>query len=115
MEFNEDLEEVIMNVEIEELDDEQGNKRVSFVVKDLDSIKVELSNSNVDDIKELFDKTFDYIILQKKLVVFNMKSEGSNLFIEVASDIVEHLNKEIKQSEENFQKLITMQSEASRE
>lgn len=114
MESNVDLEEVVMNVEIEVLEDNQGNKSVSFVVKDLDSIRVELSNSNVDDIKELFDKTFDYIILQKKLIVFNMKSEGNNLFIEVASDVVEHLNNEIKQSEENFQELITMQNNASR-
>lgn len=114
MESNLDLEEVVMDVEIEEIKDGQGDKIVSFVVEDLDSIKVELSNSKVEDIKELFDKIFDYIISERKLITFKLKSTGSNLFIEVAHDLVEHLNKEIEQSKENFQKLITIQDEASR-
>ncbi len=113
MESNADLEKVVMNVEIEELENELGNKVVNFVVKDLDTVRIELSNSEVDDIKELFDKIFDYVITQRLLITFELEGNESSLFFEVASDLVKHLNNEIEQSEENFQKLIIMQDGAN--
>jgi len=56
MVYNLELDKVAMKVEIEELEDKKDDKTVNLVVNDLDKIKVELSNSKVTDIKDLFDK-----------------------------------------------------------
>lgn len=111
MVYNLELDKVAMKVEIEELEDKKDDKTVNLVVNDLDKIKVELSNSKVTDIKDLFDKIFEYIISERKLIVFELDSINKSLFFEVANDLIEHLNHEIEQSKENFQKLVAMQDD----
>ncbi len=115
MEFSTELEKVDMEVKIEELTDDEGKKIVNFVVEDLDSAIIELSNSSVDEVKDFFDKIYEYIISKEQLIVFNLINTESNLFIEVATDLVERLNSEIEQSEENFVELIHRQSNTPRE
>lgn len=110
MEFKIQLPVVTMNVNIEEQTEDES-KTVYLVVEDLDSLKINLSDSNVEDIKELFDRVFEYILLNKKLIEFKLKYEKSNLFIEVANDIVEYLNGEIIQSEDNFIKIIELENQ----
>ncbi|ALX47777.1 hypothetical protein [Lentibacillus amyloliquefaciens] len=106
--FDIELETVTMVVNIEEVED-QGNEVVNFfIVEDLDGIKINLSDSDVNDIKSFYDEVFEYIISEQKLVEFQLVYEKNNLFFEVASDIIEHLNDEIKQSKDNFKKIIRL-------
>lgn len=106
-ESNIELETTTMIVDIEELED-QENEVVNFIVEDLDTLKINLSDSDVNDIKDFYDKVFEYIVSKKKLIEFQLGYEKSNLFSEVASDIIDHLNDEIKQSEDNFKKIIRL-------
>lgn len=112
-ETNIELETIIMPVEVEEFGD-QENEVVNLIVKDLDTIKIELSNSDVNDIKCFYDKVFEYIISEKSLIEFQLRYEKSNLFFEVASDIIDHLNDEIKQSEDNFKQIIRLTKDNKR-
>ena len=106
-ETNIELETIIMSVGVEEFRD-QENEVVNLIVEDLDTIKIELSDSDVNDIKSFYDKVFEYIISEKKLIEFQLKYEKSNLFFEVANDIIDHLNDEIKQSKDNFKEIIRL-------
>lgn len=110
MEFNTELDKVEMKVKVEEFEDERAGKVVNLTVEDLDSAKVDLSSSSVDEVKELFDNIYEYIISQEKLIVFDLINTENNLFVEVATDLVEHLNHEIEQSEENFSNLIRIKN-----
>ncbi|WP_077706545.1 hypothetical protein [Virgibacillus dokdonensis] len=112
-ETNIELETIVMIVEVEEFMD-QENEVVNLMVEDLDKIKIELSNSDVNDIKCFYDKVFEYIISEERLIEFQLRYEKSNLFSEVASDIIEHLNDEIKQSEDNFKKIIRLTNDKKR-
>ena|SRR5699024_1477006 len=107
MGYNMKLDTVTMAVDIEEVGDHE-NRTVNFVVRDLGDTKIELSNSNVDDIKNFYDIIFEFIILEETLINFSIDSDRSNLYFDVARDIIEHLNNEIKQSEDNFVKLIEL-------
>ncbi|MFC3417900.1 hypothetical protein ACFOLA_08930 [Salinicoccus hispanicus] len=111
MEFNTELDKVEMKIKIEEFKNERSEKVVNLIVEDLDSATVDLSNSSVDEVKELFDSIYEYIISNEKLIVFDLINTDNNLFVEVAKDLVEHLNHEIEQSEENFLQLIRIQKD----
>lgn len=110
MESKIQLPVITMNVNIEE-NKEGESKTVYFVVEELDSLKINLSDSNVEDIKDFFDRVFEYILLNKNLIEFKLEYERSNLFIEVANDIVEYLNEEIIQSKNNFIKIIELENQ----
>ncbi|MDQ0300539.1 hypothetical protein J2S78_003007 [Salibacterium salarium] len=107
---NMELGTVTMNVDVEELED-QRNEEVNFIVEDLDKIKISLSDENINDIKKFYDRVFEYIISEKKLIEFQLRCEKNNLYSEVASDIIDHLNNEIKQSQENFEQIISLASD----
>lgn len=115
MEFNADLDKVEMKVKVEEFEDERTGKIVSLIVEGLDSAKVNLSSSSVDEVKELFDNIYEYIISEEKLIVFDLINTESSLFVEVATDLVEHLNHEIEQSEEKFSNLICIKNNTIRQ
>ena len=53
MDFNEDLDKIEMEVKVVEFENEAAEKVVSLIVEDLDSAKVNLSSSSVDEVKEL--------------------------------------------------------------
>lgn len=109
MESSAKLETIIMGVKIERLPENGETEIVNFVVSELDNMKVNLSESDVNDLKHLFDKIFEYIISKRKLIEFQLVDEKSDLFFEVASDLVEHLNHEIIQSKDNFESLIELE------
>lgn len=88
----------------------QNNDKVELVFNDLGNLSVNLSNSEVEDVKQLFDKVFDYIVLNEKLIQFTLEDEQETLFHEVAKDVIDQLNSEIKQSEENFDKIIVLKN-----
>ena len=88
----------------------RNNDKVELVFNDLGDLSVNLSNSEVEDVKQLFDKVFDYIVLNEKLIQFTLVDEQEVLFHEVAKDVIDQLNAEIKQSEENFDKIIVLKN-----
>lgn len=109
MESSAKLETISMDVKIERLPENEETEIVNFVVADLDNVKVDLSESDVNDLECFFDKIFKYIISKKQLIKFRLVDKKSDLFFEVASDLVEHLNHEIKQSKDNFEKIIELE------
>lgn len=84
------------------------SETVDFFVSELDECKIELTNSNTDDIERLYNLIFNYIIESKKLIKFNLIDDKKDLFYEVASDIVLQLNNEIQNSESNFESIIKL-------
>ena len=86
----------------------RSDDKVELVFNELDNLSVNLSDSGVEDVKQLFDKVFDYIIADEKLIQFTLEDNQEDLFHEVSEDIIVQLNAEIKQSEENFEKIIVL-------
>ena len=86
----------------------RSDDKVELVFNELDNLSVNLSDSGVEDVKQLFDKVFDYIIADEKLIQFTLEDNQEDLFHEVSKDIIVQLNAEIKQSEENFEKIIVL-------
>lgn len=86
----------------------RSDDKVELVFNELDNLSVNLSDSGVEDVKQLFDKVFDYIIADEKLIQFTLEDNEEDLFHEVSKDIIVQLNAEIKQSEENFEKIIVL-------
>ena len=86
----------------------RSDDKVELVFNELDNLSVNLSDSGVEDVKQLFDKVFDYIIADEKLIQFTLEDNDEDLFHEVSKDIIVQLNAEIKQSEENFEKIIVL-------
>lgn len=84
-------------------EDRQVKVRISGI--DGKDLSVNLSTSNVDDLKVLFDATFDHIINSKALVQLELDDGGDDLFNQVASDLIDQLNAEIKDSYDNFEKM----------
>lgn len=78
---------------------------IVLVFKEFDNLEVALSESTVDDIKKLFDIVFEYISTNKKLVEFDINDSENDLFNQVAIDIIDQLNAEIKESEDDFTKI----------
>ncbi|HDT7975495.1 TPA: hypothetical protein RD615_002844, partial [Enterococcus faecium] len=70
-----------------------------------------LSDSSVEDIKELFNNIFDSIVDENKLIVFELVDEKNDLFHEVAVDIINRLNLEIEQSKPELVKIIQFNSQ----
>lgn len=76
-------------------------EKVSLTFKELNNLNINLSDSSVEDIKELFNNIFDSIVDENKLIVFELVDEKNDLFHEVAVDIINRLNLEIEQSNVN--------------
>lgn len=105
MMFKLNKKEMLVNIE-------EGKKTadddyfVNFKVTELDDLSVNLSDSDVNDIKKLFNAIFDYIVNEKELIYFKLDTEITNLYHDVAQDMINYINLEISSSEENFLKLI---------
>lgn len=110
MESRIELETVEIIAKVEQNENEFGEKEIAFVLENLNETKVVLSNSDVNDIKYMFDEIFKFILTEEKFIQLKLDSSREDLFNEVAKDLVEHLNNEISQSKENFKKLISMKS-----
>ncbi|EHM3039068.1 MULTISPECIES: hypothetical protein [Enterococcus] len=61
-----------------------------------------LSDDTTNDLKNFFNSIFNYIINNKKIIEFQLDDGGTDIFKEVADDIITQLNAEIKLSENNF-------------
>lgn len=75
-----------------------------------------LSKSDVVDIKTFFNNVFDYIIVHNTLIEFELNdSNDGELLHKVSLEIIEQLNSEIRDSESNFIELIRFNNEVSSE
>mgnify|MGYP003612780027 CR=1 FL=1 len=70
--------------------------------------KIVLSEQEVTDLQKFFGVVFDYVIKNNKLIQFDLIDNKNDMFKEVAEDITQQLNSELKQSEANFEKFIDL-------
>ena len=83
-------------------------EQVSLIFNELRELKINLSDSSVEDIKNLFNSIFDTIVDEKELISLELKDEKNDLFHEVAEDIIDQLNSEIEQSKSDLIKIIDL-------
>ena len=83
-------------------------EQVSVIFNELRELKINLSDSSVEDIKNLFNSIFDTIVDEKELISLELKDEKNDLFHEVAEDIIDQLNSEIEQSKSDLIKIIDL-------
>ena len=70
--------------------------------------KIVLSEQEVTDLQKFFGVDFDYVIKNNKLIQFDLIDNKNDMFKEVAEDITQQLNSELKQSEANFEEFIDL-------
>lgn len=104
-----------LNVKITGDRNNTENPVVKLTFEELDEAEMVLTDSKVDDIKDIFNKLFDYIMTNKKLVEIKLEDDQSDLYHEVAADIIQQLNSEIQQSYGNFEKLWQLDNEINTE
>lgn len=91
------------------------NPIVKLTFEELDEAEIVLTDSKIDDIKDIFNKLFDYIMANKNLVELKLEDDQNDLYHEVAADIIQQLNSEISQSSGNFEKLWQLDDEINTE
>lgn len=111
--------EIIVKVVREVIDE---HERASVIFQGLQDesgrgIRINLADSDVADIKVLFDSIFAKIYDSKTNLIFRLDDSKTDLYNQVSRDIIEHLEKEIEQSRENFEKIweLTEKEEAIEE
>ena len=85
-------------------------EKVSLVFKELQDLEINLSDSSVEDIKNLFNSIFDNIVEEESLIFLELMDGRIDLFHEVAEDILNQLNSEIQQSKSDLVKIIDLNS-----
>lgn len=83
-------------------------EKVKMIFLGFDSLEINYSDTGIEDLKRLFDEIFDYIIEKKELIEFVLKDNVKDLYYEVFLDIIDQINQEIKESEENFNKIFEL-------
>ena len=91
-----------------EVDRSENNETVKFLIPDLENSSVNITDSNTQDIENLFNLIFQEVIKRKKLIEFELDDSNNDLFNEVANDIVIQINSEIKNAESDFKKIIEL-------
>ena len=99
------MESIIMKFEV---DRSENNETVKFLIPDLENSSVKITDSNTQDIENLFNLIFQEVIKRKKLIEFELDDSNNDLFNEVAKDIVIQINSEIKNAESDFKKIIEL-------
>ncbi|EFM64666.1 hypothetical protein HMPREF0634_0684 [Peptostreptococcus stomatis DSM 17678] len=99
------MESIIMKFEV---DRSENNETVKFLIPDLENSSVNITDSNTQDIENLFNLIFQEVIKRKKLIEFELDDSNNDLFNEVANDIVIQINSEIKNAESDFKKIIEL-------
>ncbi|WP_314922522.1 hypothetical protein [Mogibacterium diversum] len=102
------MESIIMKFKV---DRSENNETVKFLIPDLENSSVNLTDSNTQDIENLFNLIFQEVIKRKKLIEFELDDLNNDLFNEVANDIVMQINSEIKNSESDFTKIIELDND----
>ncbi len=84
-------------------------KKVSLLFDSSSSLpEIILSDDTTNDLKDFFNSIFNYIINNKKIIEFQLDDNGTDIFKEVADDIITQLNAEIKLSENNFTEFLEL-------
>ena len=99
------MESIIMKFEV---DRSENNETVKFLIPDLENSSVNITDSNTQDIENLFNLIFQEVIKRKKFIEFELDDSNNDLFNEVANDIVIQINSEIKNAESDFKKIIEL-------
>ena len=99
------MESIIMKFKV---DRSENNETVKFLIPDLENSSVNITDSNTQDIENLFNLIFQEVIKRKKLIEFELDDSNKDLFNEVANDIVIQINSEIKNAESDFKKIIEL-------
>ena len=99
------MESIIMKFKV---DRSENNETVKFLIPDLENNSVNITDSNTQDIENLFNLIFQEVIKRKKLIEFELDDSDNDLFNEVANDIVIQINSEIKNAESDFKKIIEL-------
>lgn len=86
----------------------ENNELVSFNIPKLNNVGINITNSDTSDIENLFNRIFEEIIGNNKLIEFELNDDSNDLFYEVAKEIVNQLNIEIKNSEDDFKRIIEL-------
>lgn len=75
---------------------------------------INLESEDITDLKDFFDKIFDYVIRAGKLIEFQLDNyTDKTLFQVVAEDLVKQVNAEIKDSAKNFEEIIAFKSQTN--
>ncbi|MBC1910664.1 hypothetical protein HCA53_12940 [Listeria innocua] len=83
--------------------------KVSLIFEDSYSFpEIILSDEATNDLKNFFDAIFNYIINNEEMIEFQLNDNGTDMFKEVADDIINQLNSEIRLSEENFNEFLEL-------
>ena len=90
------------------VDRSENNETVKFLIPDLENSSVNITDSNTQDIENLFNLIFQEIIQRQKLIEFELDDSNNDLFNEVANDIVIQINSEIKNAESDFKRIIEL-------
>lgn len=99
------MESIMMKFKV---DRSENNETVKFLIPDLENSSVNITDSNTQDIENLFNLIFQEVIKRKKLIEFELDDSNNDLFNEVANDIVLQINSEIKNAESDFKKIIEL-------
>lgn len=99
------METIVMKFKV---DRNENNETVKFLIPDLENSSVNITDSNTQDIENLFNLIFQEVIKSKKLIEFELDDSNNDLFNEVANDIVIQINSEIKNAESDFTKIIEL-------
>ena len=97
------METVIMELKIN-----RNDEIVTFSIPELNNIEIVITDNNTSDIENLFNCILEKIIETNNIIEFKLVDEIGDLFKEVAEDIVSQLNSEIKNSENDFKKIIEL-------
>ena len=90
------------------VDRSENSEIVKFLIPDLENISINITDNDTQDIENLFNLIFQEVIRSKKLIKFELDDSNKDLFNEVADDIVNQINSEIKVAESDFEKIIEL-------
>lgn len=100
--------DIVVKVVREDTDDNRKLAKIVFEglnnASDQD-VQINLADSDVNDIKTLFDAVFTRIYESKKRLRFQLDDSEVDLYNQVSKDIIENIEKEIEQSWGNFDKI----------
>ena len=94
---------------------DESKSSINLIFKFDKDVLVELTDSKVEDIKTLFDNIFDTIIQDKKYLIFKLDdNEKTDLYHDVAEQIIDQINSEIDQSKNNINRIWRLTDKESR-
>lgn len=88
--------------------DRESDNNVCMLFPELDNVSVNLSNSSTADIEKLYETIFNYMIEKKTNIEFHLDDDNTDLFQEVANDIIIQMNSELDKSEEKLVEVINL-------